>query len=196
MDCVSALITSLLAHTPYFFQYNMCFLTYPEESQSVISLATMGMDNIIKDDIDGCWLRARDRVTDQIEWEIFNILTHTVLRIIPTLFIIALNLAMYQRIKEIMSNRRRLLRVKSAKKAKPKKSVTSMLSKTNLDMRRTKSHGTLETISGRLESPNNLQVPQQSPTLTTSGQEDSDQKTSTRRVSATTEALRRIVRKT
>ena len=138
-------------------------------------------------------MRAMDRTTQKLEWEVFNFVTHGLLRILPTLLIIALNLAMYQRIREIMSSRRRLFKLQK------KKADNSSLSKTgqNKISRGSLDHTIkLKTISGEVakaKNNNTLQVPNPRPN---SPSQPATPPAFPRRRSATVEAIRRVIKRT
>lgn len=82
LQCLIAFLLSLLAHAPLFWQYSV-------------------------QETDHCWQSEQSAVTEKIIWDWYLIIFHASMRVIPTLFILILNLQMYFEIKRRMVERKK-----------------------------------------------------------------------------------------
>ena len=134
IECMAAFAMSLLSHVPNFFKFQVKLVNISVENHGSIA---------INETIE-CWISELDYVTNTSEWEVFNIVSHVIIRIFPTILITVLNLAMVYRIRKIFSTRKRLFGPKkvptSSKVEQNGKFLTLPTVSENLERRRSSSN--------------------------------------------------------
>jgi hypothetical protein len=128
LEFIVGLGVSLLAHIPIFFQYHVyeTKVYIQQEEHTTANNITIN-----------CTLFVKNNVTETTEWVIYNVVTHSLIRVLPTVFIIALNVSMILKIRELFATRKRLFKNQITTKAE--KEVTR-----------------LKTISGNHLSPSSI----------------------------------------
>ena len=99
METIMVFAYSLLNHFPLFFQYetvlvygltlNSTIITKPNQSHS-------------------CWVAKKSVVASQGIWQVYVVVFHGLIRVVPTLLIITLNLQMFFDIRDLMLTRKKL----------------------------------------------------------------------------------------
>ena len=94
MECLMFLLLSALAHLPLLFQFEVVTVKESFDNQTLT-----------------CYKSNFAPVTETSEWSIYMFTFHATMRIMPTLFIISLNLKMYFDIKRLFDDRQKRLEV-------------------------------------------------------------------------------------
>lgn len=108
LECFVAFLLSLLAHSPLFIQHDVFFVN--DTSSFLQNNNSIDVQFQRKF---SCILDSKSQVTKTATWKTYVFLFHSTMRVVPTFFIIFMNLKMYLEVKKIMFARKKALNTKN-----------------------------------------------------------------------------------
>lgn len=126
MESFLAFLMSLLAHSPLFFKYEVIQTEFLRQGCNVTFEKYCNYS---------CWIIQPSKMAlESATWEAYTVTFNAIIRVVPTMFIIFLNLQMYFEIKRLMFSRRNI-RKKQDLPAATYQARLSIVSHNHLDTR-------------------------------------------------------------